>query len=201
MGKSIFISVSLFLVGLSIYVYLGQKRPKTQEIVGSQAARARLIGYDVYRYRNDKPIARSSGKRAAFLDNGRLVCNDQVKMVRFRDNIREEVEAKSAEIVFSSTTLFSSKKNMAETIELRGDVEIIRNNSKVLTDWIHYTDKTSEVFTDRPVRIEQEGQFIAAEQGMTYNMRTESIRMRGGVFGSLQSDVIGEASAKPKKGK
>jgi LPS export ABC transporter protein LptC len=90
---------------------------------------------------------------------------------------------------------------MAETIELRGDVEIIRNNSKVLTDWIHYTDKTSEVFTDRPVRIEQEGQFIAAEQGMTYNMRTESIRMRGGVFGSLQSDVIGEASAKPKKGK
>ena len=100
---------------------------------------------------------------------------------------------------FPSSTLFSAKNNNAETVDLRGDVEMIRGSSRFLTDWIHYSDKTGEAFTDQPVRIEQDGQFIAAEQGMTYNMRTDSIRMRGGVFGSLQPELIGSTPGKPKK--
>lgn len=201
MGKSIFISASLFLLGLSFYVYLGQKKPKIMEDQKAGSVKARLIGYDAYRYRDDKPVARASGRRAVFLDQGRLLCDDRFKLVRTRGGIREEVESKSAEIVFPNSALFSSKNNNAETIELRGDVEMIRGNSRFLTEWIRYTDKTGEAYTDKPVRIEQDGQFIAAEQGMTYNMQTESMRMRGGVFGSVQPNVVRAAAAKPNKRK
>jgi hypothetical protein len=199
MGKSIFIAVSLCLIGLSVYVYFAQKQPKNIDTLTNLAAKARLTGYDLYRYKEDQIIARASGRRATFLDQGRLVCEDRIKMVRHREGVREEVEALSATIQFPSASLFSSKNNNAETVDLRGDVEIIKGSSRFLTDWIHYSDKTGEVFTDKPVRIEQDGQFIAAEQGMTYNVRTDAIRMRGGVFGSLQPEVIGSISRKPKK--
>jgi hypothetical protein len=199
MGKSIFIAVSLFLMGLSVYVYMGQKQPKTQDSGSVLAVKARLIGYDVYRYKDDQVVARASGKKATFLDQGRLICEERIKMVRRRAGAREEVEAKSAELKFPSAMLFASKNNNAESVDLRGDVEMIRGRSRFITDWIHYSDKSGEAFTDQPVRIEQDGQFIAAEQGMTYNMRTDSIRMRGGVFGSLQPETLGASSGKAKK--
>jgi hypothetical protein len=198
MGKTIFIATSLILVVLSVYIYATQTEPKSAEDGGAQVIKARLTSYDAYRYKGDAVIARASGQKATFLDQGRLVCEERVKLVRRRGGLREEVEAKSAEIHFPSSSLFSAKNNNAESIDLRGDVEIIRGSSRFLTDWIHYSDKTAEAFTDKPVRLEQDGQFIAAEQGMTYNMRTDSIRMRGGVFGSLQPQILDGAISKPQ---
>jgi hypothetical protein len=193
-GKLIFILISLSFMAMSIQIYLSQNLGKSSNILTVPSPKAKMSGYDIYKYKADEIVSRSSGKQATFSDGGILLCEDGVKMVRTRKGMREEITANIAMIKFPPETKLASKDTSAESIDMRGDVEVIRGDSKFTTDWLTYTESTKEAFTDHQVRFEQSGQFIAAEQGMTYNMQTESIRMRGGVFGSVRSNVVDSAS-------
>ena len=200
-SKATFILISLAALGASIWVYINQKNGR-----GSQSAqthvKARLLGYELIRYRHDDLIARTSGKKATLRDNGKLICEDRVKAVRIRDGVREELEADRADVTFPPDTSLTSKNSTIESVELTGSVEFLRGVNRFQTDWVLYTEKTGDVFSDKPVRFESEDQLVAAEGGMTYNMRQETLRMRGGVFGSVQSDVVqsGLRDASKEKG-
>ena len=197
-GKLLFIVCSLMVMGMSVWVYFSQAQNRSQEAADGGAPKARMSGYEIYKYRGEEVIARASGKNAAFVDAGRLICDGGTRMIRIKKGQREEVSANEAVISFPPDTKLASQAASAETIELRGDVEIYRSDSKFTTEWISYSDKTKEAYTERPVRLEHAGQFIAAEQGMTYNMQTESIRMRGGIFGSVKSNVMDGVGNKSK---
>jgi hypothetical protein len=149
------------------------------------------LGFELYRYhRSDVLKARTSGKSATLKNNGKLICEDKIRSVRFRNGLREELEANRADIQFMNDSVLTQKQNTVETIELTGNVEFSRGPSRFQTEWIHYTEKTGDAFTDKPVRVDSDGQFVAAEGGMTYNVRSESMRMRGGVFGSVRTDAV-----------
>ena len=156
------------------------------------AVKARLSGFDFYRYQNDELIARTSGKSAILREHGKLLFDDKIHSVRIRGGVREELEANVAEVKFQNDAVLTQNHNTVDTIELLGNVELSKGLTRFQTDWILYTEKTAEAFTDKPVRIDSDGQFIAAEGGMTYNVRSESIRMRGGVFGSVRTDAVGK---------
>jgi lipopolysaccharide export system protein LptA len=113
---------------------------------------------------------------------------------------RQEIESDQAEITFQNENFFGDSAGMVDTILFTGNVDYIRGTTRFQSDWIKYSDKTSEAFTDKPVRIDSDSQFIAAEGGMIYNTKTEALRMRGGVFGSVRSDLM-KSSAGGKNAK
>jgi lipopolysaccharide assembly outer membrane protein LptD (OstA) len=93
-------------------------------------------------------------------------------------------------VIFQTENLFGQGAGMVDTILFSGNVDYVRGNSRFQTDWIKYSEKTGDAISDSPVRIESEGQFIAAEGGMIYNAKTEDLRLKGGVFGSLRTDLM-----------
>ena len=192
MGKSraLFIVASLLIIGASIWTYAHQNNNRGANKGPDSLIKARLIGFELYRYQNDELKARTSGKSATLKDHGKLVCEDKIRSVRIRNGVREELEANTANIQFVNDAVLTQKNNTVDTIELSGNVEFSKGPSKFQTEWILYTEKTGDAFTDKPVRADSEGQFVAAEGGMTYNVRSESIRMRGGVFGSVRTDAV-----------
>jgi LPS export ABC transporter protein LptC len=188
--KIAFIAISLTLVIISIWIYLGQKDGRSNRDSSESQIKAKLVGYELFRYQNDEMKARTTGKKAFLYEHGKMVCEDHVKSVRIRDGIREELESEKADILFADESPLSQKNSTASVIELTGNVEFTRGESTFHTEWIRYTEKTGEAFTDRPVKITSQGQFIAAEGGMTYNIKVDNVKLRGGVVGSLKSELL-----------
>ena len=197
-SKISFIVASIVTIVASVLIYLNQNKGRVAQEQQLPQVKAKLINYELYRYRGDELTARATGKVASVLDQGKLLCEGRLRVVRIRGDARQEIEADLAEVQFQSDAVLSQNNSNVETIELSGNVDYIRGKSRFQTDWIKFTEKTGDAYTDRPVRADLDGQFIAAEGGMTYNMRTESLRMRGGVVGSIRTDVMQNGLGGPR---
>jgi LPS export ABC transporter protein LptC len=189
-GRLFFIFISLAVTAAAISIYLNQSNQRSQKNIVGSAIKSKLKNYELYRYRQDQLIARATGAEATLFDQGRLVCGGGTRAVRMSPELRQEISSDTAEVIFQTENLFGQGAGMVDTILFSGNVDYIRGNSRFQTDWIKYTEKTGEAVSDRPVRIESDGQFIAAEGGMIYNAKTEDLRLKGGVFGSLRTDVM-----------
>lgn len=152
--------------------------------------KSKLSNFELYKYKNDQLVGRATGNNATLFAQGRLLCDGRMQMVRMEKGQRQSIESDQAEIIFQNENFFGDGAGMVDTILFSGNVDYIRGRTRFQTDWIKYSDKTGEAFTDKPVRVDSDSQFIAAEGGMIYNTKTESLRMRGGVFGSVRSDMI-----------
>lgn len=197
-SKILFIAASIVTIVASVLIYLNQNKGRVAQEQQLSQVKAKLINYELYRYRGDELTARATGKVASVLDQGKLLCEGRLRVVRIRGDARQEIEADLAEVQFQSDANLSQNNSNVETIELSGNVDYVRGKSRFQTDWIKFTEKTGDAYTDRPVRADLDGQFIAAEGGMTYNMRTESLRMRGGVVGSIRTDVMHNSLGGPR---
>lgn len=189
-GKLLLIVSSLTLLFASIWVYFRELSTRKSREIDSSPVKAKLSGFELYRYKNDELKSRVSGKKAKLLDPSEVLCEERVIAVRIKDGVREQVEADTAKLTFTGDSFFSGRESTLDTAELTGGVEYLTNKSRFVTEWMRYTEKSGEAFSDRPVRIDSDDQFIAADGGMTYNLKDESIRLRGGVFGSLRSDKL-----------
>lgn len=125
----------------------------------------------------------------------------KVRASRQRGGQKEELEADSAIIQFLNDAVLTQKGSTIITAELTGAVEMMRGEKRFQTDWLLYTEKTSILFTDKPVKIASQEEFVAADGGMTYNMQEESLHLRGGVFGSIRPEAASEAVGKKGKKK
>ena len=197
-SKISFIAASIVTIIASVLIYLNQKTGRVSQEQKISQVKAKLINYELYRYHGDGLTARATGKIASLFDQGRLLCEGRIRVVRIRGDVRQEIEADLAEVQFQNDAILSQNNSNVETIELSGNVDYIRGKSRFQTEWIRYTEKTGDAYSDRPVRADIDGQFIAAEGGMTYNMRTESLRMRGGVVGSIRTDVMQNGLGGPR---
>jgi len=197
-SKISFLVASIVTIVAAVLIYINQKTARVSQEQRLSQVKAKLINYELYRYHGDELTARATGKVASLLDQGKLLCEGRIRVVRIRGDVRQEIEADLAEVQFQSDAILSQNNSNVETIELSGNVDYIRGKSRFQTDWIRYTEKTGDAYSDRPVRADIDGQFIAAEGGMTYNMRTESIRMRGGVMGSIRTDVMQNGLGGPR---
>jgi hypothetical protein len=197
-SKISFIAASIVTIVTSVLIYVNQNKGRVAQERQLLQVKAKLINYELYRYHGDGLTARATGKVASVLDQGKLLCEGRLRLVRIRGGARQEIEADLAEVQFQSDAILSQNNSNVETIELSGNVDYIRGKSRFQTDWIKFTEKTGDAYTDQPVRADLDGQFIAAEGGMTYNMRTESLRMRGGVVGSIRTDVMQNSLGDPR---
>lgn len=189
-SKFLFIFASLALIFAAIVTYLGQGSSRLRSNDSDSALKASLSGYELFRYKGDELRERISGRRAALMEPSQLICQDDILGFRIKNGIREQASSKKATVVFAGESLFNQKDSMIDTVELDGDVEFQRSGSQFQTERLLYSDKTGEATTDSPVRMESAGQFVAAEGGMIYNMRNEAVKLRGGVVGSIRTDVM-----------
>jgi hypothetical protein len=193
-SKAIFILASLGVIVAAIFVYIGQGSTRARKVNGDSELKARLVGYELFRYKGDELRARVSGQSALLKEPSILICQDDIVGLRMDGKLREQASAKKATIAFAGESLFNQKDSVVDTIELDGDVEFHRAQNQFLTEWLFYSEKTGEASTEKPVRIESSGQFIAAEGGMIYNIRNEALRLRGGVVGSIRTDIMRNTS-------
>lgn len=189
-GRIFFIFISLAVTAAAVFIYLNQTNQRSRKNIVESSIKSKLRNYELYRYRQDQLVARATGSEATLYDQGRLVCEGGARAVRISRELREEISSDTAEVIFQTENLFGQGAGMVNTILFSGNVDYVRGNSRFQTDWIKYSEKTGEAISDRPVRIESEGQFIAAEGGMIYNAKTEDLRLKGGVFGSLRTDLM-----------
>lgn len=189
-SKLAVIAISLMATVSSLYIYFAHKNPKVDNTPIESAIKAKLTRFELYRYRGDQLVARATGNDAILFPRGRFVCDGRTRFVQISGGQRQEIESDKAEVMFQSENLFGEGAGLIDTILFSGNVDYIRGNSRFQTDWIKFSEKTKEATTDRPVRFESDGQFIAAEGGMIYNVKSEAIKMKGGVFGSVRTDVV-----------
>lgn len=189
-GKLIVMALSLAAVAASIFIYFNQSTSPAEREQKDYAVKSKLRGFELYRYKNDQLIARTTGRDATLHAQGRLVCDGRIQMVKIESGQRQEVESDQAELVFEDENFFSENGGGVETILFSGNVDYTKGSSRFRTDWIKYSEKTGEAFTDKPVRIDFENQFIASEGGMIFNTKTDSFRMKGGIFGSVRPDFV-----------
>ena len=199
-SKLIVISLSLMTLIAAIFTYFNQSGALSERELKDSLVKSKLSRYELYRYKNDQLISRATGSSATLFAQGRLVCDGRMRMVRMENGQRQEIESDTAEIVFQNENFFGDTAGMVDSILFSGNVDYSRGKTRFQADWIKYDDKTGEAFTDKPVRVDLENQFIAAEGGMIYNTKTEAIRMRGGVFGAVRPDLVkGSAGGGSKK--
>jgi hypothetical protein len=196
-SKLIFVVGALSLTGAATWIYFNQRDAHLAQAIINSPVKAQLLGFELNRYHNDEMTTRLAGRKASLMDDGKLICEDKVRALRIRGGVREELEANKATIQFLGDAALSQQNSTVVTIELDGAVEMLRGEHRFSTEWLLYTEKTSEAFTDKPVRIDTHDEFVAAEGGMTYNIRGEALRLRGGVFGSIAPDSA-RASMKGK---
>jgi len=197
-SKLLIITLSLVATAASIFIYFNQKHRLGERELKDALIKTRLSGFQLYRYRASQLVARTTGDKATLYTQGRLFCNGRIRMVRIENGQRQEIQSDEVEVNFQNENLFGDGAGLVDTILFSGNVDYTRGNSRFQTDWIKYSDKTNEAVTDKPVRIDSENQFIAAEGGMIYNTRSGAIRMRGGVFGSVRQDLLNKSGAKGK---
>lgn len=200
-GKLIFVVLALSLLGTSIWIYANLRDTHLAQVFVNSPIKAQLIGFEMNRYRDDEWTTRIASQKATFLENGQLVFEKKVRASRQRGGQKEELEADSAIIQFLNDAVLTQKGSTIITAELTGAVEMMRGEKRFQTDWLLYTEKTSILFTDKPVKIASQEEFVAADGGMTYNMQEESLHLRGGVFGSIRPEAASEAVGKKGKKK
>jgi hypothetical protein len=197
-GKLIFVVLALSLTGTATWIYFNQRDSHLARVLVNSPIKAQLIGFEMNRYRDDQWMSRIASRKATLMENGKLVFDTKARASRMRGGKIEELEADSAIIQLLNDPARPQMNSTIVTAELSGSVELLKGESRFTTEWLLYTESTSEAFTDRAVRIDSNEEFVAAEGGMTYNIREESIRLRGGVFGSVRPDAAA-ASMKGKK--
>ncbi len=199
-GKIIFLVLALSLTATALWIYINQRDTHLAHVIVNSPIKAQLIGFEMNRYRDDEWISRLASDKATLMENGRLVFDKKVRASRMRGDTREELEADSAVVQLLNDTALAQQKSAIVSIELTGAVELLKGESRFQTEWLLYTEKTAEAFTDKAVKILSKEEFVAAEGGMTYNMQEESLRLRGGVFGSIRPEAV-ESGMKGKKKK
>jgi hypothetical protein len=197
-SKLLIIALSLATTAASIFIYFNQKFSVGDRELKDSLIKSRLSGFQLYRYRSNQLVARTTGDMATLYTQGRLSCSGRIRMVRIEDGQRQEIQSDEVDVNFQNENLFGDGAGLVDTILFSGNVDYTRGNSRFQTDWIKYSDKTGEAVTDRPVRIDSENQFIAAEGGMIYNTKSGALRMRGGVFGSVRQDLLNKSGTKGK---
>ena len=199
-SKLTIMALSIAALVAAVYIYFNQSTHPGDRELKASLIKSKLSNFELYKYKNDQLVARATGNNATLFAQGRLLCDGRMRMVRMESGQRQSIESDQAEIIFQNENFFGDGAGMVDTILFSGNVDYVRGSTRFQTDWIKYSDKTGEAFTDKPVRVDSEDQFIAAEGGMIYNTKTESLRMRGGVFGAVRSDIMrGGAGGKSSK--
>jgi LPS export ABC transporter protein LptC len=189
-SKLTFMALLIGALVAAVSIYLNQSGAPIEREFKASLVKSKLNRFELYKYKNGHLVARATGNNATLFAQGRLICDGRMRMVRIDNGQRQEIESDQAEITFQNENFFGDSAGMVDTILFTGNVDYIRGATRFQSDWIKYSDKTGEAFTDKPVRIDSDSQFIAAEGGMIYNTKTEALRMRGGVFGSVRSDLM-----------
>lgn len=155
--------------------------------------------FEYFKFKNDKLSVRLAGKNGALFDGGLVRMTDGVRAVRHNETRREELSAREAELALSGSNPSNlNTLNQIKRIRVHENVELLIDDGHFETEEAIYTDDDGVIRTDKPVRMERGGQFVASEGGFDYGVRSENLKMRGGVTGTLLPQLLKQKDKKER---
>lgn len=197
-GKAIIVVLSLLLFVAATYLYMTRSATGVTIRAGAETPKITILGYEFYRFRDDLVVSRLAGEKAQLFEAGRVELTDSVRAVRINGLRREELSSKRAELLLGSSTQGSlSSVDRVERIHVSENVDLMVGEARMETEDAVYTEEDTTIRSTVPVRVEQTGQFLAGEHGFEFNTKLESLKMKGGITGTILPASI-RKNAPPK---
>lgn len=199
MGKKLVISIFILCIGLALFVYASHEKKSLRENLSKKGQREpRLVFEDfiLYRYRLDALTSRLSARIGHFYEPNIIELDGEIRGERLTNDGRETVSSESATAYFKAPTL---SKMMAETdldrAELTGFVEVGVKEHSLSTDYAEYIAADDLVRSPKPVRVQGPNRAFTGEEGFTYGLGDETLKMFGIVKGQfLLNNPVGQAA-------
>lgn len=199
-GKTVLSFFSLVLCVASVVIYVTRQSSSVVVRADADAPKITLVGYEFYRFKDDLVVSRLAGEKAVLFDGGRVEMTAGLRAVRLTGQRREELSAKRADVQLASSSAGSlNTMDHVSKIRVREDVDLMVGEVRLETEDATYTDDDATIRSLVPVRMEQTGQYLAGEQGFEFNMKLESVKMKGGVTGTILPAVIRKSPPKGVK--
>ena len=199
-GKGILAFISLLLCAASVWIYLTRQSGRVIVRADTESPKVTIMGYEFYRFKDDLVVSRLAGERAVLFDGGRVEMTEGLRAVRLTGQRREELSAKRAEVLLASSSPGSlSSVDHVSKIRVQENVDLMVGEARLESEDATYTDEDTTIRSVVPVRVEQTGQYLSGEQGFEFQMKNESIKMKGGISGTILPSRIRSNSQKGVK--
>ncbi|MCX6123229.1 MAG: hypothetical protein NTV34_00525 [Proteobacteria bacterium] len=182
-GKNIFLILSSLLFTASVYLFLNRTDIRAPILELQNQPKIRIYQYEFYRTKDDIETSRMVGKKADLMEGGLLLLRDGARGSRVRENRREEVDAESADILLSGSS----------PGQLAGEIRI--KSAKVFQK----AEEDGLIQTRKEVHIHQGEQDVVGLGGFEYAVVKQSIKLKGGVSGTILPKEIREQQKMGKK--
>ncbi len=188
--KNILAACSILLSMAAVYVFLTKEDSKIEVTAALDVPKIKIEDYEFYRVREDFVVSRLIGKEAALMEGGLIRLRNGFVGVRVRDDVREEIRAKGADIDMA----LNEAGQMAEATTVKharifSEVEIFVKDSRISNEEMEFTESTRTIKSVKPVKIEQQGQYVIGDAGFTYLVDQEKLSMTGGVSGMVEPTI------------
>ena len=185
-GKAIIVVLSLLLFVAAGYLYFTRTTTGVTIRADAETPKITILGYEFYRFKDDLVVSRLAGEKAQLFDGGRVELTEGVRAVRINGQHREELSSKRADLFLASSTQGSlNAVDRVDKIHVSESVDLMVGEARMETEDAVYTEEDTTIRSTVPVRVEQTGQFLAGEHGFEFNTKQESIRMKGGITGTI----------------
>lgn len=199
-GRSILIVLSLLVFFAAAYTYFTRKSTGIVVRADAESPKITILGYEFYRFKDDLVVSRLAGERALLFDGGHVEMTEGVRAVRINNQRREELSSKKADIQLAMPAQGSlNNVDHVDKIHVREAVDLMVGEAHLETEDAVYTEDDSMIRSTVPVRIEQTGQFLAGEHGFEFNVKQESLKMKGGITGTVLPAAIRNSPPKGAK--
>lgn len=199
-GKAILVVFSLIVCAMATYQYFTRSNFGVTVRADAESPKISIFGYEFYRFKDDLVVSRLAGEKAALFDGGRIEMTEGLRTVRINGQRREELSSRRADVYLASSTQGSlSSVDKIEKINVKESVDLMVGAAHLETEDATYTENDATIRSTVPVRMEQTGNFLAGEQGFEFNMKQETLKMKGGITGTVLPAAIKTETPKGAK--
>jgi len=191
LGKKLVIGGFLLCLALGLYVFFTRDTKSLKENMSKGSIkdpRARLEEFVVYRYEDDLLKGKLTARVGEFYEPNVFELDGEIRGERLTpEGERETLAAESATAYFKSTSLTKMMDQAGELdrAELTGFVEVGVKEHLLTTDYAEYVNSEKVVRSVRPVRVEGPGRVFVGEEGFTYDLVNQVLKMMGQIKGEV----------------
>ena len=188
MGKKIVIVCFAIASALAVYVFATRENQSLRETIsntGTKEARMVLEDFVVFRYEGDIQTGRIMARSGQFFEPNIVELDGDVHGEQITKDGLETMNAESATGYYNATSLTSvmEQKTQLSRAELSGFVEVGVADHVLVTDYAQYIHREHDVKSTRPVRVEGPNRVFTGDEGFTYDLKSQTLKMTGPVKG------------------
>ena len=189
MGKNVVVVLFIVTCLLSVYVLMTRKNPEDRVLDPDAAKEPRVSmeEFTIYKYRNHQVVSTFSGKLSHFLDPNLLELYGSLRGLRHNSVKREYVSCESSTVYFKANGISELMKDATVTkAELEDNVNVGVSYNRLLTEFAEYLPSEDLLQSELPVTVKGPTGQIQGNNGFSYLLGEEKIKIFGPIKGVLQ---------------